>query len=375
MSKLPQVGTTIFAIMSKMANDFGAINLAQGFPNFAIDNKLNELVKTEASSLIHQYAPMPGSINLRHAIAEMNLDTYGVKFSVDEEILVTAGATQAIFTTIQALVNIGDEVVQLDPSYDCYEPAVTLAGGKSVRVNLNDDFRPYWNEIIEATNDKTRLLIINNPHNPMGTLWSRDDFKALETLCAKYPKLLILSDEVYEYITFEKEFISIKSIASLRDRAICVSSFGKTFHITGWKIGYLVAPNEWMIEIKKVHQFLVFSVNSIAQEVIAKYIKIADYDHIKSLYQDKRDLFAQAMEKSRFKMLPCEGSFFQIADYSEISKGKDTEFVKDLVKDFGVATIPTSVFYQDDPNQQIIRFCFAKEDETLIQAAEKLCKI
>jgi len=375
MSKLPNVGTTIFTVMSKMANDFGAINLAQGFPNFAIDEKLNELVKTEASSLIHQYAPMPGSMNLRQAIVEMNQDTCDVKYSVDEEILVTAGATQAIFTTIQALINIGDEVVQLDPSYDCYEPAVTLAGGKSVRVNLNNEFRPDWNKINEVTNDKTRLLIINNPHNPMGTLWSREDFSALEILCAKYPKLLILSDEVYEYITFEKEFISIKSIESLRDRAICVSSFGKTFHITGWKIGYLVAPKEWMIEIKKVHQFLVFSVNSIAQEVIAKYIKIADYDHIKSLYQGKRDLFAQTMQNSRFNMLPCEGSFFQIADYSEISKGKDTEFVTDLVKDFGVATIPTSVFYQDDPDQQIIRFCFAKEDETLIQAAEKLCKI
>ena len=375
MSKLPNVGTTIFTVMSKMANDFGAINLAQGFPNFAIDEKLNELVKTEASSLIHQYAPMPGSMNLRQAIVEMNQDTCDVKYSVDEEILVTAGATQAIFTTIQALINIGDEVVQLDPSYDCYEPAVTLAGGKSVRVNLNNEFRPDWNKINEVTNDKTRLLIINNPHNPMGTLWSREDFSALEILCAKYPKLLILSDEVYEYITFEKEFISIKSIESLRDRAICVSSFGKTFHITGWKIGYLVAPKEWMIEIKKVHQFLVFSVNSIAQEVIAKYIKIADYDHIKSLYQGKRDLFAQTMQNSRFNMLPCEGSFFQLADYSEISKGKDTEFVTDLVKDFGVATIPTSVFYQDDPDQQIIRFCFAKEDETLIQAAEKLCKI
>ncbi|MDG1347187.1 MAG: methionine aminotransferase [Crocinitomicaceae bacterium] len=375
MSKLPHVGTTIFTVMSKMANDFGAINLAQGFPNFTIDEKLNNLVKTEAASLIHQYAPMPGSMNLRQAIAEMNLDTYGVKFSVDEEILVTAGATQAIFTTIQALVNIGDEVVQLDPSYDCYEPAVTLAGGKSIRINLNDEFRPDWNKINEATNHKTRLLIINNPHNPMGTLWSRDDFNALETLCEKYPDLLILSDEVYECITFEKEFISIKSIESLRDRAICVSSFGKTFHITGWKIGYLIAPEKWMIEIKKVHQFLVFSVNSIAQEVIAKYIKIADYVKIKSLYQNKRDLFAQAMANSRFKMLPCEGSFFQIAEYSEISKGKDTEFVKDLVKDFGVATIPTSVFYQDDPDQQIIRFCFAKEDKTLIQAAEKLCKI
>ncbi len=375
MSKLPHVGTTIFTVMSKMANDFGAINLAQGFPNFTIDEKLNELLKTEASSPFHQYAPMPGSLNLRHAIQQMNLDTYGVNYSVDEEILVTAGATQAIFTAIQALVNIGDEVVQLDPSYDCYEPAVTLAGGKSIRINLNDEFRPDWNKINEATNHKTRLLIINNPHNPMGTLWSRDDFNALETLCEKYPDLLILSDEVYECITFEKEFISIKSIESLRDRAICVSSFGKTFHITGWKIGYLIAPEKWMIEIKKVHQFLVFSVNSIAQEVIAKYIKIADYVKIKSLYQNKRDLFAQAMANSRFKMLPCEGSFFQIAEYSEISKGKDTEFVKDLVKDFGVATIPTSVFYQDDPDQQIIRFCFAKEDKTLIQAAEKLCKI
>jgi methionine aminotransferase len=212
MSKLPNVGTTIFTVMSKMATDYKAINLAQGFPNFPIDEKLNELLCMEASSPQHQYAPMPGSINLRNAISEMNANAYNARYNVDTEILVTAGATQAIYTAIQALVNIGDEVVQLDPSYDCYEPAVILAGGKSVRINLNENFRPDWQKINDAVNDKTCLFIINNPHNPAGTLWSSDDFEELKKLCDRYPKLLLLSDEVYEYITFEKEFISLKSI-------------------------------------------------------------------------------------------------------------------------------------------------------------------
>lgn len=375
MSKLPNVGTTIFTVMSKMASDYGATNLAQGFPNFPIDEKLNDLLQIEASSPQHQYAPMPGSPLLRQAIQEMNVTAYGTNYSTETEILVTAGATQAIFTTIQAIVNIGDEVVQLDPSYDCYEPAVILAGGKSVRVNLDMEFRPDWEKINDAVNEKTRLFIINNPHNPAGTLWSKEDFNQLITLCNKHPELLILSDEVYEYIYFEKQFISIKSISELKDRAICVSSFGKTFHVTGWKIGYLVAPEKWMIEIKKVHQFLVFCVNHSTQVALAKYSAIANFQDIRDLYQRKRDIFSEAMKSSRFEFLPCEGSFFQIAKYDQISKGKDTEFVQDLVKDFGVATIPVSVFYEKPPEQQIIRFCFAKDDETLLRSAEKLCGV
>lgn len=375
MSKLPNISTTIFTVMSKMATDYNAINLAQGFPNFPIDEKLNQLLQLEASSPKHQYAPMPGSMNLRNEIAKMNFNSYGTNYDVDNEILVTAGATQAIFTAIQAIVNIGDEVVQLDPSYDCYEPAVILAGGKSVRINLDQNFRPDWQKINEAINEKTRLFIINNPHNPAGTVWSKNDMEELKTLCNRFPNLLLLSDEVYEYITFEKEFISLKSISELKDRTICVSSFGKTFHVTGWKVGYLIAPAKWMTEIKKVHQFLVFSVHHGAQEALANYAKIADFTAIRSLYQEKRNVFQKAMAKSRFEFLPCEGSFFQIAKYNQISKEKDTDFVQTLVKEAGVATIPVSVFYATPPEQQIIRFCFAKDDETLTTAAEKLCEL
>jgi len=375
MSKLPHVGTTIFTVMSKMANEYGAINLAQGFPNFPIDERLNDFMKIEASSLLHQYAPMPGSANLRNAIAEMNKNAYGKSYNPDSEILVTAGATQAIFTAIQALINRDDEVVQLDPSYDCYEPAVILAGGIPVRVNLSLDFRPDWEKIKDAVNGKTKILIINNPHNPAGTLWSKEDFSELINLCEKYPKLLILSDEVYEFITFEKDFISIKQFDILKERMICVSSFGKTFHVTGWKIGYLIAPENLMVEIKKVHQFIVFCVHNGAQEALAKYAQIADFAEIRKMYQAKRDLFQNAMKESRFRFLPSEGSFFQLADYSEISKEKDTDFVQRLVKEHGVALIPVSAFYATPPDQHIVRFCFAKDDLTLQKSAEILCKI
>jgi methionine transaminase len=375
MSKLPHVGTTIFTVMSKMASEYGAINLAQGFPNFSIDERLNDYLKIEASSMLHQYAPMPGTLNLRTAISEMNQKSYGKVYNIDTEILVTAGATQAIFTAIQALVERGDEVVQLDPSYDCYEPAVILAGGKPIRVNLSREFRPDWDRIGTAVNSKTKMIIINNPHNPAGTLWSLDDFQELIRLCEKFPKLLVLSDEVYEFITFEKDFVSIKHFDALRSRMICVSSFGKTFHVTGWKIGYLIAPENLMIEIKKVHQFLVFCVNHSAQEAFAKYARVADFDAIRKMYQAKRDLFQNAMEKSRFKFLTSEGSFFQLADYSEISKENDKDFVQRLVKEHGVALIPVSAFYATSPDQHIVRFCFAKDDLTLHQSAEKLCKI
>jgi len=375
MSKLPNVGTTIFTVMSKMAVDHSAINLAQGFPNFPIDERLNEFLRIEASSMQHQYAPMAGTANLRSAIAEMNQNSYGKNYNIDTEILVTAGATQAIFTAIQALVTFGDEVVQLDPSYDCYEPAVILAGGKPVRVNLNLDFRPDWQKIKDAVNTKTKMIIINNPHNPAGTLWSIEDFNELLALCRRFPNLLILSDEVYEFIAFEKDFISIKQYDELKERMICVSSFGKTFHVTGWKIGYLIASEKWMAEIKKVHQFLVFCVNHAAQEALAKYARVADFGAIRTLYQAKRDLFQNALKESRFRFLPCEGSFFQLADYSAISQENDKDFVQRLVKEHGVAVIPVSAFYSEAPDQHIVRFCFAKDESTLLQSAERLCKI
>lgn len=375
MSKLPKVGTTIFSVMSKMANDYSAINLAQGFPNFPIDERLNDFLKVESSSMLHQYAPMAGNTNLRMAIAEMNKTTYNKNYDIDTEMLVTVGASQAIYTAIQALVGIGDEVVQLDPSYDCYEPAVILAGGKPIRINLSSEFRPDWQKINDAVNSRTKMLIINNPQNPSGTLWSEEDFAELISLSDKYPSMIILSDEVYEFISFEKKFISIKHYDEIKDRTLCVSSFGKTFHVTGWKVGYITAPPKLMVEIKKVHQFIVFCVNNVAQEALAKYIAVADFDSIGRMYQTKRDLFQNAMKESKFEFLPCEGSFFQLAKYDNISKEKDTEFVQRLVKENGVALIPVSAFYATPPEQHIVRFCFAKDDLTLLNSAEKLCKI
>jgi methionine aminotransferase len=375
MSKLPNVGTTIFTIMSKMANEHGAINLAQGFPNFSIDPRLDEAMKLGENHSAHQYAPMGGAPDLLEAIVKMNKDSYGVTFDANREVLVTAGATQAIFTAIQSLVGPGDEVLILDPAYDCYDPSVLLAGGTPIHASLTEDYRPDWKAIFEKSSKKTKMIIINNPHNPCGTLWSKNDFQELEKLCSNYPDLLVLSDEVYEYIFFEKQFYSIKEFPILKERAICVSSFGKTFHITGWKIGYLTAPEKIMIEIKKAHQFIVFCVNHGAQIALAKYIKIAEFNEIQRIYKNKRDLFIELLEESKFELLPCEGSFFILASYAKISDLPDTVFCEELTKKHGVAAIPISVFNEDKRDDKIIRFCFAKEDATLIEASKRLCKI
>lgn len=375
MSKLPNVGTTIFTVMSKMAVEHKAINLAQGFPNFSIDEKLNEALRISSESLLHQYAPMPGTPKLLAAISQMNEERYHTYFNPDSNILVTAGATQAIFLAIQTFVDEGDEVLMLDPCYDCYDPSVVLAKGTPVHVALDENYRVDWQAIKAAVTVQTRMIIINNPHNPAGTLWTLSDFEQLEALCELYPRLLVLADEVYEYITFEEDFHSIKTRTNLHHRMISVSSFGKTFHITGWKVGYLVASEHLIAEMKKVHQFLVFCVSSIAQEALGEYIPIADYPEISRLYQHKRDLFAKEMEASRFELLPCEGSFFQLASYRNISDESDLDFTRRLVEEFGVATIPTSVFYADKQDRKIIRFCFAKDDETLIESARRLCKV
>jgi methionine aminotransferase len=265
LSKLPHVGTTIFTTMSKMAGDYNAINLSQGFPNFPTDEILIELIRQNAGANIHQYAPMAGLPSLLDGISNLVHKCYKRDLNPIENILVTAGATQAIFTTIQALVHKDDEVIILDPSYDCYEAPIILAGAKPIRIPLNTLFLPDWENIFKQTNDKTRLIITNNPHNPSGSVWSENDIHLLEKLILKHPNLTVLSDEVYEFITFEKPYFSVNSSEILRDRSVVVSSFGKTFHITGWKIGYIIAPEKLMIEIKKVHQFLVFCVNSLAQ--------------------------------------------------------------------------------------------------------------
>jgi methionine aminotransferase len=374
-SKLPHVGMSIFTVMSKMASDYGAINLSQGFPNFQVDTLLTQLFASQVHDNLHQYAPMPGNTDLLLEIAGLIERQYNRTVDATSEILVTAGATQAIFTAIQTLIHPGEEVIIVDPCYDCYDPAVILAGGTPVHVPLSDDFMPDWNRIEAAISSKTRLLILNNPHNPTGKVLDLKEMEDLELLLSKYPTIFLLSDEVYEFITFEKKHISIHTREALRNRALIVSSFGKTFHITGWKVGYLVAPEKLLNEIKKVHQYMVFSVNSPAQAVLASYLKQKDVTSLGHFYQEKRTLFQTLMKQSRFRLLPSEGTYFQVASYEDITTERDLDFCKRLVTQYGVAAIPLSVFNENRNDRQLIRFCFAKTNETLIQATEKLCKI
>lgn len=373
-SKLPHVGTTIFTTMSALAQKHGAINLAQGFPNFPIDPQLQAQLVRVSQENAHQYAPLQGLVTLREKVA--NLIDRQYKREVDsDEILITAGATQAIFTIIQALVFPGEEVIILDPSYDCYEAPVYLAGAKSIRLPLTATFDPDWDLIEASLNERTKILIINNPHNPSGKIWQESDFVALERLMERFPKLLLLSDEVYEFITFEKRHQSIHERSAIRERSIIVSSFGKTFHITGWKIGYLVCPKALMTEILKVHQFLVFCVNSVAQHALDAYLDLVDVNSLSAFYQQKRDSFRIGLKNSRFTLLPAEGSYFQVADYSAISKQSDVEFCQELTVKHGVAAIPISVFNANAHDASLIRFCFAKTEDTLQEAIEKLCTI
>jgi methionine aminotransferase len=375
MSKLPHIGTSIFSIMSQMANENKAINLSQGFPNFPVDEQLKNLVANWSSKEIHQYVPMAGFPPLLEKIAALTQNSYGRKVNPTTDILITAGATEGIFASIQALVNPGDEVIILDPSYDCYETPILLCNAIPKRIHLNDDFSPNW-ELIGATmNTKTRMIITNNPHNPTGRIWNENDFIQLEKLLDLYPNVIVLSDEVYEYITFENKHISVHQRVKLRDRSISVSSFGKSFHITGWKIGYLIAAELLMNEIKKVHQFLVFSVNSIAQYAINDYIDLVKVSELGTFYQQKRDYFSNLLQETKFELLPCEGSYFQVASYKNISSENDLDFTKRLVTEYGVATIPLSPFYADAKQTHCIRFCFAKEENTLKEAANRLLKL
>ena len=375
MSKLPQVATTIFTVMSKLANETGAINLSQGFPNFPVDPKLIDLLGNMAGQNIHQYTPMAGAPGLLSRLSGLIARQYGRNVDPNSELLITAGATQGIFTTIMALVENGDEVCILDPSYDCYEPAVVLAGGIPIRISLDENFMPDWDRINAKVNEKTKLIITNNPHNPSGRIWGTSDFEQLEALVDKYKNILVLSDEVYEFITFDRPHISANQREKLKDRSIITSSFGKSFHITGWKIGYTVAPPNLMKEIKKVHQYNVFSVNSIAQACLSEYIDQVDVTQLGEFYKKKRDLFSGHLSKSRFKLDPCEGTYFQVADYSAIYSDSDVDFCKLLTTEHGVAAIPISVFNADLRDAKRIRFCFAKDDETLIKAAKILCDI
>ena len=375
MSKLPNITTSIFSVMSQLANQHGAINLSQGFPNFPEDERLLQISERIIRENIHQYTPMAGLPSLLEKIANQTLKQYGRKVNTTTEMLITAGATQGVFTAINTFVNQGDEVLILDPSYDSYEPSVLVAGGKPVRVSLNVDYTPNFNRIESSISAKTKMIIINNPHNPTGRIWTEQDFEDLETILEKHPQILVLGDEVYEYITFSQPHISFNTRPKLVERTIVASSFGKSLHVTGWKIGYLIAPEHLMLEIKKVHQFLVFSVNSFSQNAIAQYLEFVDFNEISKMYKAKRDLFQNLLKDSRFELMPCDGTYFQVVNYNTISKENDVDFAKKLITKHGVAAIPISVFYEDATDKHMLRFCFAKTDETLITATEKLCNI
>lgn len=376
-SKLPRVGTTIFTVMSRLAQECGAINLSQGFPDFPIDSRLSALVDAAMKAGHNQYAPMPGLPALREAIAAKVQRLYGFSYDPDTEVTVTAGGTQAIFTAIGAVVHPGDEVIIVDPAYDCYAPTVELFGGKSVHVRLGTDMRFDADAVKAAITPRTRMLMINTPHNPAGAILRDADMRRIAEML-RGTNIILLSDEVYEHLVFDREpHASAIRYPELRDRAFVVYSFGKVFHATGWKMGYLLAPKALMAEFKKVHQFNVFSVNAPMQVALAEYLgDPLHYETLPRFYQAKRDRFLIGLRASPFEPLPCEGSYFQLADYSKVSDEPDLIFAKRLATEHGVAAIPLSPFYKDPPSgQRILRFCFAKQDETLDDALERLCAI
>ena len=376
-SKLPHVGTTIFTVMSKLAQECGAINLSQGFPDFPIDEKLSDLVHAAMKAGHNQYAPMPGLPALREAITTKVERLYGFGYDPDTEVTVTAGGTQALFTALGAVVQIGDEVIIVDPAYDCYSPTVELFGGKPIHVRLGGDMKFDADAVQRAITPKTRVLMINTPHNPAGTILRDADMQRIAAML-RGTDILLISDEVYEHLVFDGEpHASAINYPELRERAFVIFSFGKVFHTTGWKMGYALAPKELMMEFRKVHQFNVFSANTPIQHALAEYLKDPlNYENVPSFYEEKRDRFLIGLRASRFEPLACEGSYFQLAEYSRISDEPDIEFAKRVTREFGVAAIPISVFYKDPPkDQRILRFCFAKEGETLDNAMEKLCAI
>ena len=379
-TKLPAVGTTIFSVMSALAAEKNAVNLGQGFPDFDCDPKLVDSVTDAMSKGLNQYPPMPGVPVLRQAISNKLLKLHGRNYNPDTETTVTAGATQAIITVILAIVHPGDEVIVLEPCYDSYVPNIELAGGVVVRVPLfPGTFRPDFDKISAAITPKTRAILINSPHNPSATVWTEADMLKLQDLLAPTDVLLI-SDEVYEHMVFDAEkgqiHQSAARFAGLAARAFIVSSFGKTYHVTGWKVGFVAAPAALMAEFRKVHQFNVFTVNTPVQHGLAKYMaNERAYLDLPAFYQRKRDLFRAGLATTRFKLLPSEGSYFQCVDISDVSDLNEADFCKWLTTEIGVAAIPLSAFYGNGFDQHVVRFCFAKKDETLNAALARLAKL
>lgn len=373
-SKLPEVGTSIFAVMSKMASDYNAINLSQGFPDFNCSEELIERVNFYMRKGLNQYAPMPGIIELRSEISKKILRDYNKLYDPQDEITITAGATQALFTAFTTIINAGDEVIIFAPAYDSYRPAIEINGGIVIEINLNPkDFSIPWDEVAKSINKRTKCIVINSPHNPAGVVLTETDIEQLETIVSD-TDILIISDEVYEHITFDNTtHSSLSGSYELSKRSFIISSFGKTFHTTGWKIGYCCAPKYIMDEFRKIHQFVVFAVNTPIQYAYSDFIKKPENIYsLNKFYQDKRDLLRKLLADSKFKFRDCKGTYFQLLDYSSISDEDDYSFSEFLTKKIGVAVIPLSPFYKNGSKEKLVRVCFAKKDDILIQAAEKL---
>jgi len=376
-TKLPAVGTTIFTVMSTLAAEKGAVNLGQGFPDFDCDPKLVQAVTDAMTRGLNQYPPMTGVPALREAVAAKIEAMYGRKYDPAAEITITAGATQAIITAVLAVVRPGDEVIVLEPCYDSYVPNIELAGGTVVRVPLvPGTFRPDFDKIAAALNPKTRAILVNTPHNPSATVWTREEMLQLQELLAPTETLLI-SDEVYEHMVFDgQQHQSAARFPGLAARAFIVSSFGKTYHVTGWKVGYVAAPASLTAEFRKVHQFNVFTVNTPVQHALASYMADPQpYLQLPAFYQRKRDLFREGLKRTKFRVLPSEGSYFQCVDISAVSRLGEADFCKWLTTEIGVAAIPLSAFYGNGFDQHVVRFCFAKKEETLNTAIERLAKL
>ena len=376
-SKLPSTGISIFAIMSKMAAEYKAINLSQGFPDFNCSEKLIELVHKFMKEGMNQYAPMPGLPSLRKIISDKILKQYQAHYNFETEITITAGATQALYTAISAVIHSGDEVIIFEPAYDSYVPAVVVNGGVPIYSEMTaGEFKINWSDIRKKISRKTKAIIINSPHNPTGSIIDEDDIKMLEQI-TDGTNIFIISDEVYEHITFDGlNHVSISSSAELKKRSFVISSFGKTFHTTGWKVGYCCAPEDLTNEFRKIHQFIVFAVNTPVQHAYSTFLlNENNYLSLNDFYQKKRDLFLQSISGSRFKSKPASGTYFQLLDYSLISDKSDMDFSEWITKEIGVAVIPLQPFYSKYNSQKLIRVCFAKKDEVLIQAAKILKSI
>ncbi len=377
-SKLPTVGTTIFTLMSQLAEQHRAVNLSQGFPDFRPPAGLLDLVERCLTERYHQYALMPGSMPLRTAIAAKLAAMYDVTVDPVNEITVTSGATEAIFDAIQAVVRRDDEVIVFDPCYDSYEPSITLAGGRTIHLPLTQpDFAIDWERLRAALNDRTRLVIVNSPHNPSGALLGRADFDRLAEALRPYD-CYVLSDEVYEHVVFDgARHATALAQRELALRCFAVFSFGKTYHATGWKLGYCVAPAELTAELRRVHQYVTFASTSPLQQALAEYMAKHPEHHVDlpAFYQERRDYFTALLEPTKFRLRRAAGTYFQLADYSAISSLPDVEFARWLTIEHGVATIPISVFYKDPPDMRLVRFCFAKENATLDAAAERLRRL